>query len=243
MSTAASANPQLLKVVVTVDKPSYNATYSLGVEANVTSDLPLVSVTADHQGSSTNSFGSWALTDKVAYWHAYSPLSNYFPKDTGPVDGMLNVRATDTAGQRAEVSVRFQPSEEMEMPEVQYVWTGLGFSISGQAVSKADNYNLWVWDPLNQSYVYSATSTQADQLSFIDGALLTPGHGYRVFFIANNYVTNVAENYTLLYRSYSGFDLSVAAAVPEPSSYALLLGGLGVVGLIGRHQSVRVQRE
>ena len=38
--------------------------------------------------------------------------------------------------------------------------------------------------------------------------------------------------------SYSG-NLAVAAAVPEPSTYALLLGGIGAIGLCVRRRSMR----
>ena len=60
----------------------------------------------------------------------------------------------------------------------------------------------------------------------------------KTLLAAGNYRLVVSGINSASQASYSG-NLAIAAAVPEPSTYALLLGGIGAIGLFVRRRSMR----
>ena len=229
-SYSSFAAPVFLGASITLDKPAYNATYSLGVSAYTTSLLPLQSVTANHQAVSSDSFGAWALADYgPSSWWNWAPMRAQ--QSSGPLDGAVTVRATDEAGDTAEMSMAFQPSEELDTPFATYAWNGSGFDVVGQSVLNADVYNLWVWDPIDRYYAFSLSSTKAEDLSIIPGEVLKPERVYSAYYMANNYVSEKSDvPYSINYRSYSlKFLVAPAAQIPEPTTLALV--GAAVLGM------------
>ena len=59
-----------------------------------------------------------------------------------------------------------------------------------------------------------------------------------VLLSAGNYRLVISGVNSAAQASYAG-DFAVAPAVPEPSTYALLLGGIGAIGLFVRRRSMR----
>ena len=60
----------------------------------------------------------------------------------------------------------------------------------------------------------------------------------KTLLAAGNYRLIVSGINSASQASYSG-NLAIAPAVPEPSTYALLLGGIGAIGLLVRRRSMR----
>jgi hypothetical protein len=200
------------------------------VQAFVDSSVALLSVEVEHHALVSGSFGSWALAPGSTDWWSWAPPPGV-AQWSGPPDGTFTVRATDQDGGMAELVMTLQPSQELLIPSPAYGWSGKGFSVTAQALPNADYYHLWVWDPVDEFYPYSATSTNQADLSFIEGSVLQPGRLYRAFFIANNLVDGVTGPYSILYRSYSSHDLMLPASpVPEPSAPLMFIVALSFMG-------------
>ena len=60
----------------------------------------------------------------------------------------------------------------------------------------------------------------------------------KTLLAAGNYRLVISGVNSASQASYSG-NLAIAPAVPEPSTYALLLGGIGAIGLFVRRRSMR----
>ena len=62
----------------------------------------------------------------------------------------------------------------------------------------------------------------------------------KTLLAAGNYQLVISGVNSAAQASYSGnLAVAVAPAVPEPSTYALLLGGIGAIGLFVRRRSMR----
>lgn len=88
--------------------------------------------------------------------------------------------------------------------------------------------------------------------------LLTNGIGWKSFDVTDNFKgqfesSPTTANYAFTYTGYSGFTFAsaeggepaylrittIAAAVPEPETYAMLLMGLGLVGVMARRRKLQ----
>ncbi len=121
----------------------------------------------------------------------------------------------------------------------------------GYNISAIDTYAAWDNYRGGQDYVVSY-ATAADPLTFID-----LGHVYNdakeggdtnthanlvgsTDFLATNVQSvrfTFGSNLTAGYAGYREIEVQGIAAVPEPESYAMLLAGLGLVGVMMRRKS------
>ncbi len=96
---------------------------------------------------------------------------------------------------------------------------------------RAATINFEVLDADGVDKVYSFTPTAADQGSFV-GVISTSS-----LQIVNAWITPTSADIDdLPYVIMDNVTLSVAAAVPEPANYALMLGGLAVLGAAVRRR-------
>jgi hypothetical protein len=216
------AAPVLLGAAVTVDKPAYSDTYSLGVQAIAQANgAPIAAVTANHAGVLSGSFGLWSLADIGSRWWAWAP--QHVRQADGPLDGTIEVTVRDAQGGATSIGLTLQPDQEMEQPEAAVTWTGAGFAVSGQRIAKADYYNLWLWDPIAKFYPSSQRVADPNDLSEISSQGLVEGRQYNLYWMANNEVDVGQAGLSVLYRSYSLQYLTVPpSSVPEPGTMALV---------------------
>lgn len=238
----ASAAPSIQGVRFTIDKPSYNSTYSVGAAVSVDgSGTDIASVSVTHQPLTSDSLGTWQLaeTSSGSWWSwAYS-----WPRpqiSSGPLDGTITVTVTDVNGQTTTRNdISFQPLAELPLPIFDIQLTTDGYQIHTTNVAGADYYDLWLWDPVERFYPSTQRVTNVNNFQTIPFEGLVDGRDYDLSLIANNYVSggSVDNPYGLLYRSYTLERLTYsAAAVPEPETYAMLLAGLGLVGFVARRR-------
>lgn len=130
-----------------------------------------------------------------------------------------------------------------------------GGSGSGFSLTSSLDFTFDVGD--GQSGTWTVTNTSASQAVALDLVLaLKAGDGAAAFlfdnqainagqtlngtwriewFTGNNQANPDFSNLTLFGRDFDG----IAPPVPEPSEYAMLLAGLGVIGFIGRRRKAQ----
>ncbi len=112
------------------------------------------------------------------------------------------------------------------------------FSTSMNATQQAA-FQLAVWEFTQETAVNGAMTYGTQTGTFISNG---PSH---VLSLADTYVQNAlnftgTSTYQVIKLSNANYqDLVMAAAVPEPESYALFLAGLGAMGLIARRRLPR----
>jgi hypothetical protein len=238
------ANPSLTYLSVIIDKPSYSSTYSVGVTAYTQSDgIGIAGVNVEHQPVTSDSIGSWALASQGGNeWWSWAAANPRPAQANGRLDGLLEITVTDKGGNSAIFTdFHFQPSAELEFPSIVVHTTATGYRISGNDVENADYYNLWLWDPVASFYPSSQTVQHVADLQEIPFAGLVMGRTYSLFMIANNRFSGgtLDGNNGSLFRSYTQTYLTpTAVPVPEPETYAMLLAGLGLVGVVARRKSI-----
>jgi hypothetical protein len=236
----ANAAPLVQVLSITLDKPAYNSTYSLGVEAFVqVGDAAVTDVKATHQSISSGSAGTWPLEDTGGRYWAWGPQ---IAQNLGPLDGSIVVVALDSNGEQSSLSVALQPAQEMDWPTATVAWTGRGFSVTGTAVTNADDYDLWLWDPIDRYYPSIQEVTDPSNLKEISAVNLVVGRQYNLYWIANNYIDAspngiVYRSNTLQYLVVPAGSNSESSNVPVPTTLALLALGLVGLGVARRKQA------
>ena len=90
--------------------------------------------------------------------------------------------------------------------------------------------------PANES-AFSMPSSPLPLFNFYASGLSQPGYGNAVSSMFGNWVPGAAAlNIPLYFALVHDGNVSLAAPVPEPETYALMLAGLGVVGAVSRRQ-------
>jgi len=108
-----------------------------------------------------------------------------------------------------------------------YIWGASG----SDEFRSGSTINFEVLDADGVDKLYSFTPTAADQGSFI-GVISTSA-----LQIVNAWIVPTQANIDdLPYVIMDNVTLDVAAAVPEPANYALLLGGLAVIAAVARRR-------
>lgn len=111
--------------------------------------------------------------------------------------------------------------------------TGVTGTIFGQTITGLGGDGGLNWGPVNQI-------TTADPYFNNFGVFMTgPGSDiWRIVSFSSNTWTAINES------NYWGADVnpSIAPAVPEPGTYAMLIAGLGVLGAVSRRQKKSAQR-
>jgi hypothetical protein len=114
-----------------------------------------------------------------------------------------------------------------------------GGSTSQNMVAPA-GYTAFTWWGQNTESVYQIGSTANFSITLSNVAIGHNAVGISTYFgnaAANNgqqFVNNPYGNYTTF--SASALSAVSVAAVPEPETYAMMLAGLGMVGLLGRRR-------
>jgi len=226
----ASITPEISSISLTIDKPGYNSSYSLGAMVYLNNNLSTIeSITATHTGSSNESMGSWSLNNLGAYWWAWGP--SVVPWRNGTIDGTLEINATNNNGQSSILTVPLQPDQEMEIPTATFTQQGEEYNFVATSVQNSDYYNLWIWDPIDRKYPISLTFLSPQEVTTFSTTSLISGRTYNAYYMANNRVqVNAISN--LLYRSISLQYLTPqAATVPVPATFWLFGSVFGIFGM------------
>lgn len=121
-----------------------------------------------------------------------------------------------------------------------FKWT-LSFDLTGYDAKTASFTGRWAAD--NNGTVLlngHVISTLTNAAGFLDWTSFSASSGFvagknTLEFIVNNTATE-GGNYTGLRAEFLSSNVSLASAVPEPHSYALMLAGLGALGFVARRR-------
>lgn len=181
----------------------------------------------------------WSYTTTLGAWATGGPVVDG--------DGDMSFSFIEMAGLGADVAVTF---EEFEIGGVDYYDVGLAWAVPGYAGEGQLAYAMAVLkgDELIRSAELSITQTgsvlpQVQKLVYdLDASvpfatLAVPPSPSAANFAGRR--TLVVRDYIPAQTGGTVQDLhnSFTAAIPEPSTYALLLAGLGVLGLVARRRS------
>lgn len=180
------AEPTILGASFNIDKADCCVDYSVGVNVDVTGDLPITSVVVTHQPIASGSAGQWALAQLgPTWWWNWSPAKPLF--STGPLDGVFSVTATDSQGFSTTSTDLAIPSDaELAFPNVQITLTQSGYVVTSDPVPGAEYYNLWVWDPIDRFYAHYQTVDDPSELVPMPFDVFVTGRQYNFYFMALN---------------------------------------------------------
>lgn len=121
----------------------------------------------------------------------------------------------------------------------EYAYSSLYLTVSGSAPlsnsgsqSSSDSLSAYAsaigqqtFDPATNQYVYSYTGAQDSKNALLSASFMN--------------MTSANKQGSIYAQAYNYGYSSIAAAVPEPETYAMLLAGLGVIGAVARRRRAR----
>lgn len=175
---------------MTIDKPDYNSTYSVGVRAFISSANGIAEVSVSHTPMASGSVGTWALEPRGGSWWNWAPTP--VPYISGPLDGVFTITVVDALGLTDRMELRIGPEEELDFPVMEVSERPFGFKVTTADVPNADYYNLWLWDPVDRFYPSSQRVLNLEELQEISYDGLVAQRTYNLYLIANNTFENGA---------------------------------------------------
>ena len=222
-ASAVQASLIIQAVRLVIQKPDYNNDYSIGMEAYVSSDLPLLDVIVDHEPVAGPDAGTWEL-DKLSGTRWWNWAGHGALYTMGEIDGVFTVTASDGL---SEVSASVDVPVDVELDFIsgyQALETNIGYQVTANPVFSAESYFLQVWDPIDEIYVFSQRSLQSDGFDIVPYTSLLRDREYRFYLRAFNYFEGGS------FSSISKLDVTYA---PVPIPAAVWLFGSGLLGMIG----------
>jgi probable HAF family extracellular repeat protein len=108
-----------------------------------------------------------------------------------------------------------------------------GINEAGDIVGNSDTAS----SPVRHATLWRNGSA-IDLNSFLSASEVSAGWVLELASDINDHGEIVGTAFNTVSQSFRGFDLTIAP-VPEPATFALMLGGLGIVGFVGRRQRPR----
>jgi len=173
-------------------------------------------------GSSALSIGGWKMDDSSASFSTAVALTGISSIGAGE-----SVIFTETAATASFLSTWFGSNAPAGLQIGNYTGGGVGLSTSG------DGVNIYNAAGVLQASVSFGNSPGSAPYATFDNAAGITGTISQLSAVGVNGAFAAAND-----ASEIGSPGRIAAAVPEPESYALLLAGLSVVGFLARKRKV-----
>jgi hypothetical protein len=123
-------------------------------------------------------------------------------------------------------------------------------TVSPDVAFDGSYFTLWdvpgfsdaIWGVADLSFFHANNGGGLAIEDFYGFAILLLTDGPQLYSGSESSPTFLIGTYALTeYQGSGNYTLTIAATVPEPETYALMLGGLGVVGLIARRRKTEAE--